>query len=361
MSLTLDIIIAQSGPRNTLKVSYKTNEPISVLLERIRAVLRYDESSMDRQNLFINGMKLKDHNLSMEYYRIFGRILTYRTVRGNIKGEDRLLINIALPTGEHTTLLCQTESAGTSVEDVKHLIQEWAEISPVHQRLTYAGRQLEDSRSLRYYDITEGSTLRLTMTPPLRSHLTLLAGVVFEDGLGDSLGTRTVHFSNDAPKGRVVTNGANIECRCKCTPTHRVICQRSLGTLEVVKDTFFCPNCGKSDKISPIAVGFLKCKYRFHGIKASNGEQSTSGWEEVKAYNCYHLIGVDNSRTSWRRIVVETVDLHHKDICTICLQPLQLCETRICGHRFHVGCITKWKGPCPNCVYNQNLIADNAV
>lgn len=361
MSLTLNIIIAQSGPKNTLKVSYKPNEPISILIERIRSILRYDEPSMDRQNLFLNGMQLRDHNQSMEYYRIFGRILTYRTVRGIVKGEDRLLINIVLPTGELTKLLCRTESAGTSIEDVKHLIHERAGISPIHQRLTYAGRQLEDSRSLRYYDITEGSTLRLTMALPLRTHLTLLAGIVFEDGLDDSLGIRTVQFSNDAPQGRVVTNGANIECRCKCTLTHQVICQKSLGTLEVAKDTLVCPNCGKSDKTTPIAVGFTKCKYRFHRIKASNGEQSTSGWQEVKAYNSYHLIGVDNNKTSWRRVVIETVDLNHKDTCTICLQPLLLFETRFCGHQFHVGCIAKWKGPCPNCVYNQHLIGDTAV
>jgi hypothetical protein len=361
MSLTLQVIIAQSNPEDTLEISYEPNESISVILQRIRAILRYDEASIDRQNLFLNGMQIKDHNQSMEYYRIFGRTFTYRTVRGIARGENRCFVNIVLPAGEVISLLCPTQSAGTTVEDVKHLIQKKAEIAPIHQKLTYAGRQLEDSRSLLYYNIVEGSVLRLTTTPPLRNHLTLLAGIVYDDGLGESFGIRKVRFTNDAPRGRVITNGTNVECKCKCTPTHRVICQKSLGIFEATGDTLVCPNCGKSDKITSIAVGFIKCKFRFHGIQGSKGEQITSSWQEVKSYDSYQLIKLEKDKRSWRRLIIETVDLNHKDTCTICLQPLQLCETRFCGHRFHVGCIAKWKDFCPNCLYNQHLIADIAV
>ncbi|KAG0197980.1 hypothetical protein BGX33_000193, partial [Mortierella sp. NVP41] len=50
-----------------------------------------------------------------------------------------------------------------------------------------------------------------------------------------------------------------------------------LETIELAESTFKCPNCFKSDKIVPVTVRFMMCKYRFFGIKA-NGEQYTSDW-----------------------------------------------------------------------------------
>ncbi|KAF9087944.1 hypothetical protein BGX29_000542, partial [Mortierella sp. GBA35] len=59
--------------------------------------------------------------------------------------------------------------------------------------------------------------------------------------------------------------------------TTRSSVSRSLETIELAESTFKCPNCFKSDKIVPVTVRFMMCKYRFFGIKA-NGEQYTSDW-----------------------------------------------------------------------------------
>ncbi|KAG0365340.1 hypothetical protein BGZ54_006646 [Gamsiella multidivaricata] len=100
-------------------------------------------------------------------------------------------------------------------------------------------------------------------------------GTVFPD-ISNSTGLLHRKSSPSAPRGRKVSYGTNVECQCDCTSGYRVICPREFGQFELACTTFQCPNC-KEQKVGvvPVTVGFTKCKYRFHGIKASK-EQYTS-------------------------------------------------------------------------------------
>jgi hypothetical protein len=354
MTPRLEIMLANTGPDNIITVPYKPKEPISSLIERIQATFSTSDSSTTRKDLFLNGQRLKDHTQTMDYYRIFGRTLTYRVLSAPSEEDDIISFRVATPTGK---IIHLTYWADTLVEDIKELIQITEDIVTDDQQLFYAGIQLEDNRELSFYKVIEGSTVHLSL--PLQKNFTL-PGILFLDNLGVStLGERKIRFSRNASRGRVPTIGANVECECYCTPITRVICQKNLGTLEIANSHFVCPNCSNSDKIKPKTVGFLNCKVRVHRIRSIDGEQHTTEWMEVRGDDCYFLAGANIGNVTRRRLIYETISLNHRPTCTICLKVPEFFKTLPCGHRFHVGCIRKWKGVCPNCQYNRHLIFDS--
>ncbi|KAF9135798.1 hypothetical protein BG015_003220 [Linnemannia schmuckeri] len=264
MDTTLDIILSNSDPNKAVNVSYNSPEPISILLQRIYATLRSGGTFISRHDLFLNSIRLENHNQTMNHYRIFGYTLTYRAIPAHLPDQDR-------------------------------------------------GRGLSASS---YYRVSEGSFLHLFLPRP---SIVIFPEIVLTDDSVAYFGIYKIHFSGDAPPGRVPTNGANVKCACKCTYAHKVIYQKGLGTFEL--------------------------------------SRFTSIWKNVQTADCYHMVNADDDGTIWRRLVMSG-GLNHCGICTICLEPLQEVEALKCGHRFHAACIERWKESYPICLYSRYLSAD---
>jgi len=337
---TLDILIAKD-PGKVVTVPYKDSEPIFFILQRVSNKLQ--ENGIQTE-LFINGILAEDPRFSIAKYRIYGSILTYRSSGGN-----DIMVFVRALSGRTRTIMC---SPLWKVNDLKETICKMDNVPTKYYTLVNEGKVLSDEETLSSYGISSCSTIHAA--PRLRGGISR-KGIEFVD-VSDTSAVRIVKLSKTAPKGRVCAPGTNVECQCECTPGYRVICQQHFGTIELVETLFRCPNCEQVNKILPVTVGFMECKYRFHGIKQS-GEQYSSEWTFVTERDKYQQFKPDN-QTVWTRLVMESATLDEVDDCVICLAPLDK-DTQMlaCGHLFHRKCYAKWNSSCPVCRFNQHLLS----
>ena len=255
-------------------------------------------------------------------------------------------IFVKMNSGKNITLnVIPSESIGF----IKSKIENVETIPSQQQQLVFAGKLLDDERTLSDYNIQKDSTLNLTMK--LRG-----GGYKFVDITQDSK-TEIVNWSNSAPEWRIVRkHGLCLEGKClnrDCKAyNHWVIINRGTGCYDMIYDEHKnkCPIC--ENYVTAEKCAFNNCYYGYTGYMVQGKgapPKKVMTQEDIQVDDHYKFFDPEKAgNANWLILKIITKSLEEKAkkgiICGLCRKEIEKDKKGLsCEHQFHKECLLKLK------------------
>jgi len=269
-----------------------------------------------------------------------------------------------------------------SVEAFKKEIEKQEGIPPDQQRLIYAGKQMEDNKSILDYNVPNGETIHLVLR--LRGGGGGPPGFPFADITQAGL-AQDIDWADEedlVPEWRYVrASGLCLEGRCTnfagCEAFgNYVIVSKGIGTYDVLLDehTNKCPMCNQYVQAKKVA--FNNCTYSYTGIMlGEDGEPpkkvtcqkemtvgdhyklfdprkvGTKKWQSLKIVTKSRMNPYDYF-DGLNGIVAQKQEINEGDSCGICKKKVEgePCVLE-CAHIYHKECVEQIKELGVKCAF----------
>lgn len=363
------IIKFQDGPSEML-INVKGSETVSDLMNRVKKEKGIKE---EYKYLFVNSEQSNFDKKISDLIPDTG----IDTIRNNaFRSENDLLrlyfakdksngmqIFIKKFTGKIITIYILKDAL---VEDVKAAICKIEGIPANEQRLIFAGKQLEDYRTLLDYGIEREATIHLVLRLKGNGIDKIFVNVNKTDCIVEK------EFDLIAPEWRYCKHGANVEGKCTnkyCVAyNHYVIIQLGYGKFDILDcKRCRCPCCNSFvDVTKPY---FCYCEWRIIST-TKDGDEEIKRWRKIeKGYETY-----DEEKAGYEKyttLLIQAKELDESpsseankinNVCCICHKSLVLPveegkkeekgkeekekkENNIimpCKHKAHEKCMKEW-------------------
>lgn len=326
---------------NIIDVSTNGLKKISDLCNKIKEIISKDF------NIYVGdgALLLENYSDDILYHMLSNELFSIKYISEKIKIYVKTLIGDTMFIGVN---------GDDTIQTLKDKIQEQHKILSDQQRLIFAGKQLEDSKTIEHYNIIQSSVLHLVFRLWGGGGMEQFA-CLDEDG-------QELEFSYEAPEWRSVLDGLSIfgicyNKNCKAY-SYEVVHSRGFNDFELSyhKAEITCPIC--SENIMPVSCGFYNCEWSCTSLSIDELEPKVISKEWKRVENKFIYFDGYKKSKEYVQLKIRVRRISNDINCNLCHNIItKEIKCNDCNKSYHEKCLDNWtkneNKKCPECLVDK--------